>query len=184
MNSKVLSFIWLFGIPDCSPPGSSVHGILQPRILEWVAISSSRGSSWPRDQTQVSCIAGRFFTIWATWEIIGGARGKESSCQCRKHESRVRPLGWEDPLEEGMATHSSVLAWRTPWTEEPEKPQSIGLQRGGHDWSGLACSTRGSDSLPQYFFPTEIISILFVAYTSRCFPVFIKYIICLLFKMT
>ena len=49
---------------DCSPPGSSVHGILQARRLEWVAISSSRGSSRPRDQTQascVSCIAGRFF---------------------------------------------------------------------------------------------------------------------------
>ena len=48
----------------CSPPGSSVHGILQARILEWVAISSSRGSSWPRDWTQVSCIAGRLFTDW------------------------------------------------------------------------------------------------------------------------
>ena len=53
---------------DCSPPGFSVHGILQARILEWVAICFSRGSSWPRDQTQVSCIAGRFFTIWATRE--------------------------------------------------------------------------------------------------------------------
>ena len=50
---------------DHSPPGSSVHRILQARMLEWVAMSSSRGSSWPRDQTQVSCIAGRFFTIWA-----------------------------------------------------------------------------------------------------------------------
>ena len=45
-----------------SPPGSSVHGILQTRILEWVAIPFSRGSSWPRNQTQVSCIASRFFT--------------------------------------------------------------------------------------------------------------------------
>ena len=52
----------------CRPPGSSVHGILQAKILEWVAISSSRESSWPRDQTQVSCFAGRFFTIWATRE--------------------------------------------------------------------------------------------------------------------
>ena len=51
---------------DCSPPGSSVYGILQARILEWVTISSSRGSSQPRDWTWVSCIAGRFFTIWAT----------------------------------------------------------------------------------------------------------------------
>ena len=47
---------------DCSPPGSSVHGILQARILEWVAISFSRGSSQPRDRTQVSRIAGRCFT--------------------------------------------------------------------------------------------------------------------------
>ena len=51
---------------DCSPPGSSVHGILQARILEWVAILFSRGPSQPRDRTGVSCIAGRFFTSWAT----------------------------------------------------------------------------------------------------------------------
>ena len=47
---------------DCSPPGSSVHGILQSRMLGWIAISSSRGSSQPMDQTQVPCMAGRFFT--------------------------------------------------------------------------------------------------------------------------
>ena len=51
---------------DCSPPGSSVHRILQARILEWVAIPFSRGSPWSRDWTHVSCSAGRFFTIWAT----------------------------------------------------------------------------------------------------------------------
>ena len=51
-----------------SPPGSSVRRILQARILGWVAISSCRGSSHPRDRTRVSCIAGRFFTIWATRE--------------------------------------------------------------------------------------------------------------------
>ena len=47
---------------DYNPPGSSVHGILQARILEWVAMPVSRGSSWPRDWTRVSCLAGRFFT--------------------------------------------------------------------------------------------------------------------------
>ena len=52
----------------CSPPGFSVHGISQERILEWVAISSSRGSLRPRDWTLVSCIAGDCFTIWATRE--------------------------------------------------------------------------------------------------------------------
>ena len=55
---------------DCSPPGSSAHGILQARILEWAAIFFSRISSQPRDQTQVSCIAGRLFTIWATREAL------------------------------------------------------------------------------------------------------------------
>ena len=49
-------------------PGSSVHGILRAGILEWVVMSSSTGSSQPRDRTQVSCIAGRLFTIWAIWE--------------------------------------------------------------------------------------------------------------------
>ena len=58
---------------DCSPPGSSVHGILQARLLEWVATSFYRGSSQPRDQSQVFWIANRFFTFWATreawWEV-------------------------------------------------------------------------------------------------------------------
>jgi len=59
---------------DCSPPGSSVHGILQARILEWVAIPFSRGSSCSRNQIWVSCIVGRFFTIWAT---------REAPCSCK-----------------------------------------------------------------------------------------------------
>ena len=54
---------------DCSLPGSSVHRIFQARILEWVAISFSRRSSRPRDQTQVSHIVGRHFTVWATREV-------------------------------------------------------------------------------------------------------------------
>ena len=54
----------------CGPPDSFVHGIPQARILEWVAFSSSRGSFWPRDRTRVSCIAGRFSTIWTTKEAI------------------------------------------------------------------------------------------------------------------
>ena len=56
---------------DCDQPGSSVHGISQARILEWVAISFCRGSSQPRDQTQMSYLARRFFTIWAIWEAHG-----------------------------------------------------------------------------------------------------------------
>ena len=60
---------------DCKMPGSSVHGIHQARILEWVAIPFSRGSSPPRYQTQVSRIAGRFFTIWATRGAPAGRSG-------------------------------------------------------------------------------------------------------------
>ena len=55
---------------DCSSPGSSVHGILQARIVEWVAISFSRGSSRPRDRTQVSHIAGRCFNLCTTREVL------------------------------------------------------------------------------------------------------------------
>ena len=54
---------------DYSLPGSSVHGIFQAKVLEWVAISFSRGSYQPRDQTRVSCIIGKHFTVWATREV-------------------------------------------------------------------------------------------------------------------
>ena len=50
-------------------------------------------------------------------------------------ETRVRSLGWEDPLEKEMATHSSILVWRIPWTEEPGRLQSTGSQRVGHNWA-------------------------------------------------
>ena len=53
---------------DCSLPGSSVHGISQAKIVEWIAISFSRGSSQPKDRISVSCIAGGVFTDWATME--------------------------------------------------------------------------------------------------------------------
>ena len=58
----VLSHAILFELHHYSPPGSSVHGISQARILEWVATCFSRGSPWPKDQTHNSCTAGRFFT--------------------------------------------------------------------------------------------------------------------------
>ena len=54
----------------------------------------------------------------------------------------VRSLGWEDPLEKEVATHSSILAWRIPWTEEPGGLQSMGLQRVGHDGSHLGWTDR------------------------------------------
>ena len=65
--------------------------------------------------------------------LPSGASGKEPTCQCRTHKRRVQSLGWEDPLEEEMAMHSSIFAWRTPWTEGPGGLQSMGSQRLGHD---------------------------------------------------
>ena len=60
--------------------------------------------------------------------------GKESTCQCRRHwRRRLDP--WEEPLEEEMAAHSSILAWKFPWTEEPGGLQSTGSQRVKHDWA-------------------------------------------------
>ena len=65
------SYLALCNPMDCSLAGSSVHGIFQARVLEWVAVSFSRGSFWPRDRTRVSHIVGRRFTIWATREVLG-----------------------------------------------------------------------------------------------------------------
>ena len=88
---------------DCSPLGSSMHGISQAKILEWVVISFSRGSSRLRDQTQVSCIAGRFFTFWATGEafknvsrwcqMLPGGRGGDELT-----EVRGLNWGWKGPI--------------------------------------------------------------------------------------
>ena len=61
--------------------------------------------------------------------------GKEPACLFRRHEVQFLSLGEKDPLEERMATHSSILAWSIPWTEEPGGLQSIGSQQAGHDLS-------------------------------------------------
>ena len=98
--------------PTVWPHGYTVHGILQARIQEWVAVSFSRGSSQPRDWTQVPCIAGEFLTSWATREAQG-------------HIWRMLRL--EPP-------HSSTLAWKIPWMDEPGRLQSMGLLRVEHDW--------------------------------------------------
>ena len=68
----------------------------------------------------------------------------------------VRSLGWEDPLEKEMETHSSIPAWRIPWTEEPGRIWSIGSQKVGHDWSNLPHTHTGSlkhdDFFPRVFY--------------------------------
>ena len=81
MKWKSLSSVQLCNPKDCSLPGSPVHGILEARILEWVAIPFSRVSSWPRDQTRVSCITGRFFTVWTTREAPNTGRHQKEHPQ-------------------------------------------------------------------------------------------------------
>ena len=82
---------------DCSSPGSSAHGTLQARILEWVAIPFSSGSSWPRDQIRVSCIGGRLLTVWAIREaqLIG-------------RRTQFKTILWWEKQIKTFITHFSV----------------------------------------------------------------------------
>ena len=90
---------------DCSLPGSSVREILQARILEWVAISFSRGSSRPRDRTRVSCIGVRHFTIWANREV----NNWESTAIFR----HLTSIFWnEGLLTYGIWSHHFMANWR------------------------------------------------------------------------
>ena len=97
---------------DCSLPGSSVHGILQARILEWIAISFSRGSSWPRDQTQISCIAGRFFAIWAIGKSMRSLGQAVIWYDCVLIES--------ENLNPEMGTHGWGVGWGTQLVKKAE----------------------------------------------------------------
>ena len=98
------------GLPHCRWILYQLSHEGSPRILEWVAYPFSSRSSQPRNRTRVSWIAGRFFTSWATRDIY-------------------------IYMEEGMATHSSTLAWRIPWMEMPGGPQSTGSQIVGYNWA-------------------------------------------------
>ena len=108
---------------DCILPGSSVHGIFWARVLEWVAIPSSRGFSQPRDQTRASCIAGRFFTIWAT---------REALCSSTILKNKT----WKDRMLLLLSRFSRVRLCVTPLTAAHQAPASLGFSRQEH-WSGL-----------------------------------------------
>ena len=74
-----------------------------------------------------------FFLLCLLQGFPDGSSDKESACQRRRPKTWVQSLDWEDPLEEGMATHSNILAWRILWIEEPGRLQSTRSQRVGHD---------------------------------------------------
>ena len=146
---------------DCSPPGSSVHGILQARILEWVAIPFSRESSPSRDQTWVSYITGRFFYslshqgslgFWNLWLNIFHLVVKNSSSDSASSPFSLFVFFWyfnhmHVTPSYCVATHSSVLAWRIPGMGEPGGLSSMGSHRVGHDRSDLAAAAAAALSV-------------------------------------
>ena len=105
----------------CDPMDSTIHGILQARILEWVAMPSSRGSSWPRDPTQVFRIAGRFFALWAPESGYAWASRTPVSCmpgcddRCKKRAHKWVPpavgQGAANGEERGTGEEAEWLCW-------------------------------------------------------------------------
>ena len=130
---------------DCSPPGSSVHGIFQARLLEWAAISS-RGSSQPRDRTQVSLIADRRFTIWATREAPPQNEVKSKEPWQRQersweylspHPPIPSPTPLQLPAPESrpgsqrrVGTRDLILAALAPVLKRPQDTDTIQNHRG------------------------------------------------------
>ena len=91
-----------------------------------------------RQKTEQGCWQAYWCGFIIIWLPLGSSVVKNLPAIQKLQKVWVKSLGQEDPLEEGMATHSSILAWRIPWTEEPGGLHSIGLQRVGYDWSNLA----------------------------------------------
>ena len=132
---------------DCSPSGPSVHGIFWARILEWVATSSSRGSSWSRHRTQVSwvsCISRQTFYL----RLPKWLRGKDSTCQCRI----LRRLGFDAWVRK--------IPWRRKWQPTPVFLSGNSMDKGawwatvhvvprvGHDWAHTHISCHSFSTLP------------------------------------
>ena len=103
----------------CDPMDCTVHGILQARILEWVAFSFSRGSSQPRDWTQFSHIAGRFFTSWATREAqaVLWRRAKPSRTNTQKRcLLHYRGMEWISRKSRATWSNRKIWSWSTEWS--------------------------------------------------------------------
>ena len=121
---------------DCSPPGSSVRGALKARILEWVVMPSSKESSCNVGYLDLIPESGRDpgkgigHPLQYSWASVVAQMVNNLPAMW---ESWVLSLGWESPLEEGMTTHSSILALRIPGIEEPGGLQSMGSLRARHD---------------------------------------------------
>ena len=187
-----------------SPPGSSVHGVLQARTLRCPPPGALPDPGLELASLPSPAFCGRFFTTSATWEahsmtdlffsdaekvfILGQTSSDRESLSLRSRrgiiqwlaqglricllmqeteEMRVRFPGWEDPMEEKMATRSSILAWKIPWTEEPGGLQSMGLQRLGHDWAHTRALTYAWIHRMYLSSPHSLDSILPVDYLGK-----------------
>ena len=132
---------------DCSPPGSSVHGILQARILEWVAMSFSRASSRPRDPTRVShvsCTGRQVLHHCTTWEA------RQKGFLLTKAENSLKP-GTLFPLFGGFATFHKVLNWR----------ERLALLHPGEKLGVWLLPGHQKLSVPGYASPSVIIHLFF-----------------------
>ena len=89
---------------DWRLPGSSIHGIFQARVLEWGAISFSRGSSWPRDRIPVSRIRSRCFTVWATKEVLVQGRKRKNYCSIAMSSNLLSDL---------LLYRRGLISWQT-----------------------------------------------------------------------
>ena len=132
---------------DCSLPGSSVHGIFQARVLEWVAISFSRGSSWPRDWTQVSHIAGRHFTIWATPGQIKGIAIHIVRIRLYQEVSQYFRAGTVNTGSDGVGSYQRAMMGGEPKIFLPKEASSPILSEKS-SWSYLYCHCLQVDGRP------------------------------------
>ena len=147
---------------DCSPPGSYINMISQTRILEWVAISFSRGSFQPKDQTHVSCSAGRFFIIWATREVsnhysVQFSRSVVSDSLWPHESQHVRPSCpsptpgvHSDSRPSSQWCHSAISSSVVPFSSCPQSlPPSCSFPMGQlFTWGGQSTGVSALASFP------------------------------------
>ena len=137
-----------------SPPGSSVHGILQARILEWIAMPFSKKSSQPRDWTWVSCVTGGFFTVW----VIREAQSQTCTHTKKKTHSHCMMICcWSDPLQLSESWQSHYI-WEVYSTNRRDRLKmampaaSIGKQNGPSSFPQqcpTACHTTNASNVEQ-----------------------------------
>ena len=133
---------------DCGPPGSSVHGILQARILEWVAMPSSKGSSRPRDRTCVSCIAGGFFTVWASLQTppLGDGLFPGEVEWERRPRAKIKMELYKNQYPEHLDTLLKTLVTRC--APPGGKPTGAALGSQTMVWESPGASVHPSPGLP------------------------------------